>query len=87
MLREIQESVDLFFFDGRIQEEDLAEITRLSKPTTVYVFDDFLGSEKGVANIRRLGPYLSDHILITPSGGPSTLAVLVPQVQEQEAVA
>lgn len=74
---------DLFFFDGRIQEADLGLILRLSHPGTVYVFDDYAGKEKGVANARRLATVLpSCWTLITPDirlpASDSTLAMYVP---------
>lgn len=81
MLREIQEPVDFFFFDGRIQAEDIAEIRRVSHPHTVYAFDDCTGQEKGVVNVTALMPHLKDYMLIPPYRayeGRSTLAALVP---------
>jgi Protein of unknown function DUF115 len=78
MFRDIQEPVDLFFFDGRIQAEDIAEIQRLMKPSTVFVLDDYVGHAKGVANVRLLATFLTEHALIMPGQGPSTLAMLVP---------
>lgn len=88
MLREIQEQVDLFFFDGRIQPDDIPEIVRLSHPSTVYVFDDFHGQEKGVANVALLGPHIPSYTFVLPlKGRASTLALLVPNAQSQEAVA
>jgi predicted O-methyltransferase YrrM len=50
---------DLFFFDGRIQDDDIALIQRLSTPRAVYAFDDYEGHEKGVVNVRKIRPYLS----------------------------
>lgn len=81
MLAQIQEPVDLFFFDGRIQKDDIAHITRLMKPSTVFVVDDYVGKEKGVANVERLAPHLTNHVLFTPDHGPSTLAVIAPSIQ------
>jgi hypothetical protein len=78
MLRDIQEKVDLFFFDGRIQQEDLPHIQRLSKSSTIYVVDDYVGKEKGVANVELLAPLVHTHTLITPGKGPSTLAAIIP---------
>lgn len=81
MLREIQEPVDFFFFDGRIQPDDLPEIERLSHPKTVYTFDDCHGREKGVVNVSVLMPRLKNYYLIPPYQGykgRSTLAALVP---------
>jgi hypothetical protein len=70
----------LFFFDGRISEPDVPLILRLSKPGTVYVFDDYRGFEKGVANVDRLRPFLpGSYGLVGPDSTDHTLAVLVPQ--------
>jgi predicted O-methyltransferase YrrM len=80
MLTQIQEPVDLFFFDGRVQKDDLPHIRRLMKPTTVFVVDDYVQGEKGVANVERLAPHLTNHMLFTPDPGPSTLAVIAPSV-------
>lgn len=84
MLAEIQEPVDFFFFDGRLQKEDMPHIQRLLKPTTVLVVDDYTGNEKGVANVHLLAPYIPTHTLITPGPGPSTLAVMVPSMMTTE---
>lgn len=83
MLREMQDPVDLFFFDGRIQDEDLPQIQRLSHPRTVYVFDDCIGQEKGVANVSKVMPRLNGYVLIPPYQaykGRSTLGALLPRV-------
>jgi hypothetical protein len=72
---------DLFFFDGRIQPADVPLIQTLAHPRTVYAFDDFNGTAKGVVNAQMLGPLLPDHALAPPytaSDGQSTLAALVP---------
>jgi hypothetical protein len=83
MLREIHEPVDMFFFDGRIQPEDIPEIQRVSHPKTVYAFDDCTGSEKGTVNIAVLAPHLKTHALVAPFAlykERSTLAALVPSL-------
>jgi hypothetical protein len=77
---------DLFFFDGRIQGEDMALITHLSHDKTIYAFDDFEGTEKGVANVAQFSR--KAHALIYPPAPEllapfgvvdrSTLALLVP---------
>lgn len=77
---------DLFFFDGRVMDDDLPLIGRLSHEKTIYAFDDFEGTEKGVANIARFPR--KTHALITPPAPTllepfgvvdrSTLALLVP---------
>lgn len=76
---------DFFFFDGRAQDDDLALIRQLSTPRTVYGFDDFTGTEKGVWNVRRFLPWLPTYALIPPPAkvpyvkGETTIALLVPQ--------
>jgi hypothetical protein len=70
---------DLFFFDGRVQVEDVPLIARLSHPGTVYAFDDYRGEEKGVVNVRRLRPLCPRHRLIEPlAPADSMIAVLLP---------
>lgn len=65
---------DLFFFDGRIQDEDIPLIQRLSTPNAVYAFDDYEGHEKGAINVRKLQPCLSpDYRLIEPPFAVDTL--------------
>lgn len=77
--------VDFFFFDGRIQMEDLPLIVALSRKRTVYAFDDYEGGEKGVVNVRRLNPQIPHHRLIRPPKsvpgceGTTTIAVLAPK--------
>lgn len=81
MLKEIQEPVDFFFFDGRIQPEDIPEIKRVSHPRTVYAFDDCTGQEKGTVNVANLMPHLRGYVLVPPYkgyDGRSTLGALVP---------
>jgi hypothetical protein len=81
MLREIQEPVDLFFFDGRIQDADIPEILRLSHPRTVFVFDDCNGNEKGVINVARLAGHFRQYMVVAPYGpfkGRSTLGAMLP---------
>lgn len=84
MLKEIQEPVDLFFFDGRIQPEDLPHVQRLSHSRTVYAFDDCVGTEKGVVNASRLRPLVPEHVFIPPYaafGNRTTLGALLPRLQ------
>lgn len=71
MLAEIAKSsvkIDLFNFDGRIQPADIPLITQMSHPGTLYAFDDFEGTEKGVANVIALRQSLRTHILVEPCG-------------------
>ena len=76
---------DFFFFDGRIQENDVELILALSSPGTVYAFDDYEGHEKGVINVHRLRPHLPlFYTLIPPPArvldldSTTTIALLVP---------
>ena len=59
---------DLFHFDGRVADADLALLARVAKPNAVYAIDDYEGSEKGVANVAllRAQPQLRGHILAYP---------------------
>lgn len=81
--------VDMFFFDGRISELDLAHIERLRHESTVFAFDDFEGVEKGTVNVLNLSHLLnSGYTLMYPPDTqllkehglfePSNLAVLFP---------
>ena len=46
--------VDLFYIDGRLAADDLPLIKKLMHDRTVFVLDDFVGVEKGVANAMNL---------------------------------
>ena len=61
-------AVDLFHFDGRLADADLALVQKVMKPATVFALDDFEGFEKGVANLSvlRAQPALRGHILAYP---------------------
>lgn len=75
-------TADLFFFDGRLGPDDPRQIAQLASPDAVYVFDDYEGREKGVCNVERLAPSLTNYVLIEPSGvarPDTTLALLVPK--------
>jgi len=83
MLAEISEPVDLFFFDGRIQDADLPHLQRLSRPTTIYAFDDCIDGPtgKGIANMQRLRDVFPGRVLLPPYQpwqGRSTLAAWLP---------
>lgn len=88
MLQELFEKkvkADFFFFDGRIQIEDLPLIALLANDRAVYAFDDYEGNEKGVVNYRRLHYQLHDYALIHPpesvphAEGRTSIAVMVPK--------
>jgi len=75
--------VDLFFFDGRIQNADIPLIQHLSHPKTIYAIDDCADGQKGVANIKKLLPHLQSYGVIPPNPafkGRSTLGLLMPLV-------
>lgn len=59
----------MMHFDGRIQDQDLPLIDKLITPETILVLDDFLGVEKGVANVLKLLSLenLRNHILVHPT--------------------
>ncbi len=75
MLSGIQEPIDLFFIDGRLNLEDVGLIKKLKKPETVFIFDDFQGMEKGVINVARLEPILKGNIFIQPITGGLALSM------------
>jgi hypothetical protein len=76
MLQAVPGPVDLFFFDGRLTAADLPEIQRLRRPESVFVLDDFIGQEKGVANLRFLASIGRLAVVGPPVGSSSSLAVL-----------
>ena len=60
--------VDLFHFDGRLADADIALLGRIAKPNAVFALDDYEGGEKGVANaaLLKAQPALRQHILAYP---------------------
>jgi hypothetical protein len=80
-LRDNGTKADLMYFDGRLQMADIPLILQTSKRNTIYVLDDYIGSEKGVKNVEMLLPYLKRYRLIHPCGvvrDLTTTAILVP---------
>jgi hypothetical protein len=82
---------EVFFFDGRIKDDEVPMVLGLSAPGAVYAFDDFKAGPtgKGVANVRKLAPALPNHVLVPPYKpfeGRTALAMLVP-LTLQETVA
>jgi hypothetical protein len=74
---------EVFFFDGRIGQDEVPMILELSAQGAVYLFDDYHGGPtgKGLANVKKLAPALKDYVLVMPYEpfkGRSTLAMLVP---------
>lgn len=66
---------DLVYLDGRLTENDVAEISTEKYSDTVFVLDDFEGTEKGVANALLLER--SNTTLVYPRNGNKT-AILIP---------
>lgn len=85
MLRRLLERgirAELFFFDGRIRDEDVPMIQRMARPGAVFLFDDYEPGEKGAVNIDRLSPHLQGYELLEPFVGfadRTTLAALWPK--------
>ena len=79
--------VDLFFIDGRLQEQDIPLIRAVSHEKTVFILDDFEGLEKGVANGLALKGAFASLLLLSPPHGDlvrrfsssHNLALLVPK--------
>lgn len=63
-----QKKVDMFFLDGRVSAEELPYLAKLSNMGAIYVFDDFEGIEKGVANygLLKSSGILKDYVLVYP---------------------
>lgn len=73
------QKVDLFFFDGRIQPPDLPLILKLMKPDTLFLFDDYKDTEKGMVNAKLMSPLLNGWILLEPDHRmKTTLAAIAP---------
>ena len=76
--------VDLMYLDGRLQPEDLQLFHKIVHDQTIFVFDDFVGIEKGVVNAMMLES--QGRVLIYPREGrktavslPFTMLQFVPQ--------
>jgi hypothetical protein len=71
MLKQVQsnsnEKIDLFFIDGRITDEDNMLIERIKNDNTIFILDDYEGTEKGVHNAFILRQKFKDLFLIRPS--------------------
>jgi len=83
-LAEEKINVDFIYFDGRVQAEDFDYFSSIIHDQTVFVFDDFVGVEKGVVNAMMLNG--ANRLLIYPREGrktavsiPFTLLQFVPQ--------
>ena len=87
MFKDIAErgaKVDLIYLDGRLSQQDVDPLNKIIHDKTVFVLDDFEGTEKGVANAMMLES--PGRVLIYPREGrktamsiPFTLLQIVPQ--------
>lgn len=75
---------DLVYLDGRLGQQDVEPLNKIVYADTVFVLDDFEGTEKGVANAMMLES--PGRVLIYPREGrktaisiPMTLLQIVPQ--------
>jgi len=79
-------NVDLIYLDGRLSQQDVEPLNKIIHDKTVFVMDDFEGTEKGVANAMMLES--PGRVLIYPREGTKT-AISIPftliQVLSQEA--
>jgi predicted O-methyltransferase YrrM len=76
--------VDLVYLDGRLGQDDIEPLSKIIHDKTVFVMDDFEGTEKGVANAMMLES--PNRVLIYPREGrrtavslPFTMLQVVPQ--------
>ena len=75
---------DLIYLDGRLSQQDVEPLNKIIHDKTVFVLDDFEGTEKGVANAMMLES--PGRVLVYPREGrktamsiPMTLLQIVPQ--------
>lgn len=59
--------VDMFFLDGRVQVNDIGLLRQLKHEDTIFCLDDFVGTEKGVANAILLQQELLPEYFLLPS--------------------
>jgi predicted O-methyltransferase YrrM len=76
--------IDLMYLDGRLQREDLELFHKIIHDQTIFVFDGFVGIEKGVVNAMMVES--PGRVLIYPREGkktavslPFTMLQFVPQ--------
>jgi len=76
--------VDLVYLDGRLGQDDIEPLNKIVHDKTVFVLDDFEGTEKGVVNALMLES--PNRVLIYPREGrktaislPFTMLQVVPQ--------
>ena len=68
------QAMDMIYFDGRLTEEDLNPLSKIVYDGTIFVFDDFEGTEKGVTNAIMLDR--PNYALIYPRDGHKTAALI-----------
>jgi len=77
---------DLVYLDGRLTQQDVEPLNKIIHDKTVFVMDDFEGTEKGVANAMMLES--PGRVLVYPREGRKT-AISIPlillQIVPQEA--
>ena len=79
-LLEAGSAPDMFFIDGRIAKEDLDLMSRLDRKSTIYILDDFEGTEKGLENALILRRAFPELMLIRPSlraNGRTNIGILL----------
>ena len=83
-MAEDEAKADLIYLDGRLSQQDVEPLNKIIHDKTVFVMDDFEGTEKGVANAMMLES--PGRVLIYPREGrktamsiPMTLLQIVPQ--------
>ena len=74
-LAEKKVGVDLMYLDGRLQQEDFQYFPQIIHDQTIFVFDDFEGTEKGVVNAMMLDG--ANRLLVYPRDGKKT-AISIP---------
>ena len=66
MLLKINTTQDLLFVDGRLNDADLRILQTENFQNTVIIFDDTLGTEKGVVNQVLVDQNIKDRVTISP---------------------
>ena len=68
MMENEKDKFDFIFLDGRLQAEDMKFLDKLCHEKTIFVLDDFEGTEKGVLNLIALQniPNFKRYRLIRP---------------------
>ncbi|MBM4230375.1 MAG: hypothetical protein FJ184_06440 [Gammaproteobacteria bacterium] len=80
---------EMYFFDGRLQDNDITLLSKLDASRSIVLLDDFEGTEKGVANAFKLNGFFKNQFMVAypPTGkilesfgllGWCTVAALIP---------